>query len=109
MKEIAIIIPHKALISSVEDARYMFSKVNEYLSQQEKKTMFNIKLVGLTKEVSLGDGQYVIKTDAVIPDFVKPDLIIIPSINEEIIPLLIFNFSLPYYYTYFYTQSGSIL
>lgn len=91
MKEISIIIPHKALISSVEDARYMFSKVNEYLSQQGRETMFNIKLVGLTREVSLGNGQYVIKTDAVIQDVLKPDLIIIPSINEEIIPLLIFN------------------
>ena len=82
MKEISIIIPHKALISSVEDARYMFSKVNEYLSQQGRETMFNIKLVGLTREVSLGNGQYVIKTDAVIQDVLKPDLIIIPSINE---------------------------
>src|SRR5687767_3699876 len=91
MKEISIIIPHKALISSVEDARYMFSKVNEYLSQQGRGTMFNIKLVGLTKEVSLGNGQYVIKADALIEDVMKPDLIIIPSIKEEIIPLLIFN------------------
>ena len=53
--------------------------------------MFNIKLVGLTKEVNLGNGQYVVKTDAVIEDMMKPDLIIIPSINDEIIPLLIFN------------------
>ena len=66
MKDICIIIPHNALISSVEDARYMFSKVNEYLGQQGRKILFNIKLVGLTKEVNLGNGQYVVKTDAVI-------------------------------------------
>lgn len=91
MKEIAIVVPHKALISSLEDARYMFSKVNDHFSQQNKKTLFNIKLVGLTREVRLGDGLYTVKTDAVIEDVVKPDLIIIPSINEEIIPLLTFN------------------
>lgn len=91
MKEIAIIIPHKALISSVEDARYMFSKVNDRLTQKGKETLFNIKLVGLTREVNLGDGLYVVKTDAVIEDVVRPDLIVIPSINEEIIPLLTFN------------------
>lgn len=91
MKEIAIILPHKALISSVEDARYMFSKVNDHLIQKGRKTLFNIKLIGLTRDVILGDGQYVVKADAVIDDAAKPDLIVIPSINEEIIPLLTFN------------------
>ena len=91
MKEIAIIIPHKTLISSLEDTRYMFSKVNEHLLQQGRKILFNIKLVGLTREVNLGNGLYVVKADAVIEDVMKPDLIIIPSINAEIIPLLTFN------------------
>ena len=91
MKEIAIIVPHKTLISSLEDTRNMFSKVNEYLCQQGKKILFNIKLVGLTREVNLANGLYVVKADALIEDVVDPDLIIIPSINEEIIPLLTFN------------------
>ena len=69
----------------------MFSRVNEHLRQQGRKILFNIKLVGLTREVNLGDGLYVVKADAVIEEVMKPDLIIIPSINEEIIPLLTFN------------------
>jgi transcriptional regulator GlxA family with amidase domain len=91
MKEISIIIPHETLISSLDDARHMFSKVNEHLIQQGRESLFNIKLVGLTREVSLVKGHYVIKADALIQEVEKPDLIIIPSINEEIIPLLIFN------------------
>lgn len=91
VKEVSIIIPHQALISSVEDARYMFSKVNEYLNQQGSSPIFNVKLVGLTREVALVHGHYIIRTDAVIQEIEKPDLIIIPSINEEIIPLLTFN------------------
>jgi transcriptional regulator GlxA family with amidase domain len=91
MKEVSIIVPHEALISSVEDARYLFSKVNEYLHQQGGSPLFNIKLVGLTREITLVHGRYIIKTDALIQEVEKPDLIIIPSINEEIIPLLIFN------------------
>lgn len=75
----------------MEDARQMFSRVNEHLRQQGKQAMFNVKLVGLTREVSLGGGQYVIKTDAMIGDIARPDLILIPSIDEEIIPLLTFN------------------
>ena len=91
VKEVSIIIPHEALISSVEDARYMFFKVNEYLQRQGGSPLFNVKLVGLTREIALAHGHYKIKTDAVIQEVEKPDLIIIPSINEEIIPLLIFN------------------
>ncbi|AEV97670.1 AraC family transcriptional regulator [Niastella koreensis] len=91
MKEVSIIIPHEALISSIEDARYLFSKVNEYLCQQGGSPVFHVKLVGLTREISLVHGHYMIKTDAVIQEVERPDLIIIPSINEEIIPLLTFN------------------
>jgi transcriptional regulator GlxA family with amidase domain len=91
MKEVSIIIPHEALISSVEDARYLFSKVNEYLHQQGGSPQFNVKLVGLTRETALAHGHYMIKADALIQEIEKPNLIIIPSINEEIIPLLIFN------------------
>jgi transcriptional regulator GlxA family with amidase domain len=89
--KISIIVPHEALISSVEDARYMFLKVNEYLNEQRKESIFDIKIVGLTKEVNLANGLYAVKTDAVIQDVEKPDLIIIPSIKDEIIPLLTFN------------------
>lgn len=91
VQEVSIIIPYEALISSVEDARYMFSKVNEYLNQQGSSPIFNVKLVGLTREIALAHGHYIIRTDAVIQEIEKPDLIIIPSINEEIIPLLTFN------------------
>src|SRR5882724_9922838 len=91
MKEISVILPQKVLISSVEDARQMFSKVNEYLRQEGKKDVFNVRLIGLTKEVRIENGLYVIKTDALIQDVVRPDLIIIPSINDDIIPLLTFN------------------
>ncbi|RYG21653.1 MAG: helix-turn-helix domain-containing protein [Chitinophagaceae bacterium] len=91
MKEIAIIIPHRALISSVEDARHMFIKVNEYFAKTGTGKIFNVRLVGLTEEVSIESGLYVIRPDALIQDVEKPDLIIIPSIHEEIIPLLTMN------------------
>ncbi|HTF27926.1 MAG TPA: DJ-1/PfpI family protein, partial [Flavitalea sp.] len=91
MKEIAIIIPHRALISSVEDARHIFLKVNEYFIRAGIGKTFNVRLVGLTKEVSIEKGLFVIKPDALIQDIEKPDLIIIPSIHEEIIPLLTMN------------------
>jgi transcriptional regulator GlxA family with amidase domain len=91
MKEISIIVPHKALLSSVEDARYMFSMVNEYRKQRSKKPEFNIKLVGLTREVSLEKGRYVVKTDECIQDNPCPNLIIIPSLSGDMISPLVLN------------------
>ncbi|MDF2188613.1 helix-turn-helix domain-containing protein [Paraflavitalea sp. CAU 1676] len=91
MKHISIIVPHNALISAVEDARYMFLKVNEYLRGLGKEAAFEVRLVGLTREVTLGGGLYIIKTDAVIDDAMQHDLIIIPSISDEVIPMLILN------------------
>jgi transcriptional regulator GlxA family with amidase domain len=91
MKEISIIVPHKALLSSVEDARYMFSMVNEYQKHRSKKPEFNIKLVGLTREVSLEKGRYVVKTDECIQDNPCPNLIIIPSLSGDMISPLVLN------------------
>ena len=91
MKEISIIVPHKALLSSVEDARYMFAMVNEYRKQRSKKPEFNIKLVGLTREVSLEKGRYVVKTDECIQDNPCPNLIIIPSLSGDMISPLALN------------------
>lgn len=108
MKEIAIIIPQKAQISSVEDARYMFSRINEHFRQGGRKDMFNVRLVGLTKEVSLEKGLYVIRPDALIGEVKRPDLIIIPSINEEIIPLLTLNLQFNHWLIQNYRQGSEI-
>lgn len=93
MKEVSIIVPHKALLSSVEDARYMFSIVNDYLKQRGEKPVFNIKLVGLTREVSLEKGRYIVKTDESIHDNPnpRPHLIIIPSLSGDMISPLALN------------------
>lgn len=91
MKEISIIVPRNALISAVEDARHMFLKVNEYLRLAGKDEVFRVRLVGLTREVLLGGGSYTIRTDAVITEATEQDLIIIPSINDEVIPMVEFN------------------
>lgn len=69
----------------------MFSMVNEFLKEGGKKPLFNIKLIGLTKEVSLEKGQYVVKTDELIQSKSSPDLIIIPSMSGDMITPLALN------------------
>jgi transcriptional regulator GlxA family with amidase domain len=108
MKDISIIVPHRALLSSVEDARYMFSMVNEYMKQSRKKPLFNIKLIGLTREVILEKGLYTIKTDELIQDNSFPDLIIIPSISGDMITPLALNLNFNPWLIQNYQQGSEI-
>lgn len=86
-----IIVPHKALLSSIEDARYMFDMVNKHLKQQGKEPAFRIKLIGLTREVDLERGLYKVRTDEQITAESSPDLVIIPSLGGDMISPLALN------------------
>lgn len=84
MKNIAIIVPYTAVIEAVADPRYIFTAVNEFLKSEEQPPLFNVQLVGLTKEVKLADGIFSIHTDATIRNARKPDLIIIPALSGDL-------------------------
>jgi transcriptional regulator GlxA family with amidase domain len=84
MKNIAILVPETAVVEAVADPRYMFTVINEFLKSQGQASLFNVQLVGLTREVKLMDGLFTITTDAVISAARKPDLIIIPAISGDI-------------------------
>jgi transcriptional regulator GlxA family with amidase domain len=102
MKQIAILVPETAIVESVADPRYIFTIVNEFLKNAGKEPIFNVQLVGLTKEVRVTDGLFSIHTDAVLADAKKPDLIIIPAIsgnldkaialNQGFIPWIVRNY-----------------
>jgi transcriptional regulator GlxA family with amidase domain len=85
MKDVVILVPHKARISSIEDTRHMFLMVNDYLTKSGKQSVFNIRLAGLTKEVRLEKGLYAIITDNVIGEIERTDLIIIPSLSGDMV------------------------
>jgi len=84
MKNIAIIVPETAVIEAVADPRYMFTAINEFLKSQGQPALFNVQLVGLTKEVKLVDGLFTIHTDATLKNANKPDLIIVPAVSGNL-------------------------
>jgi transcriptional regulator GlxA family with amidase domain len=84
MKNIAILVPETAIVEAVADPRYMFTAINEFLKSQGQASLFNVQLVGQTKEVKLMDGLFTIHTDAVLKTARKPDLIIIPAISGNL-------------------------
>lgn len=99
MKHVSILVPNECVLASIVDPLTMFTGVNEFLEAAGKPPLFNVQLVGLSKEVRLNKGLFTINTDAVLQDLKKTDLIIIPALsgdlktalrlNEDFIPWIV--------------------
>ena len=84
MKTVSILIPKGAILGSIEGPRQLLTGVNSYLASMGKPPLFNIELVGLTKETPLIRGMYTIRTDRLLKDVSKTDLIIIPAVDGDL-------------------------
>ena len=83
MKHITILVPKGAILGSIEGPRQVLTGVNMYAQSMGQPPAFKIELVGLTKETELIQGMYTIRTDRVIKEISKTDLIIIPAIDGD--------------------------
>jgi len=99
MKHISILVPETAVIEAVADPHYMFKAVNQFLQASGRPALFNVKLLGLTKEIKLDNSIFSVHTDALLSDIQQTDLIFIPALsgdmgkalelNKEMIPWII--------------------
>ena len=99
MKHISILVPNEAVLASIDDPRYMFTAVNEFLEASGKPALFQVQLVGLTKEVRLHKGSFTVHTDALISEVKRTDLIFVPALigdlknglekNKDFVPWII--------------------
>ncbi|MBZ0202476.1 MAG: helix-turn-helix domain-containing protein [Ignavibacteria bacterium] len=99
MKNISILVPEGAVLSSIADPQYMFTAANKLLVQSGREAMFNVQLAGLKREVVLNNGSFSIHTDHLLEEISKTDLIIIPAlsgdmknaveINRDLIPWIV--------------------
>jgi transcriptional regulator GlxA family with amidase domain len=80
MKHVSILVPNEAVLASIEDPRYMFTAVNEFLESLGRQPMFHVQLVGLTKDVLLHKGSFTVHADATINDIKRTDLIFVPAL-----------------------------
>lgn len=83
MITISILTLQNAVLASIADSRYVFIKVNEFLKQAGKVPLFNVQLVGTTKEVTLNNGLFSIRPDVILKDVKQTDLIIIPAMTGD--------------------------
>ncbi|HWD87629.1 MAG TPA: helix-turn-helix domain-containing protein [Mucilaginibacter sp.] len=84
MKTVAILVPESAVLQGIADPRYLFTAVNQFLINAGKPALFDVKLVGLTREVKLNAGTFSIHTDLLLDDMKKADLVIIPPLSGDL-------------------------
>lgn len=84
MKQISILVPKGAVaLSCIEGPFVLFTKVNDFLESVGKPPLFNVQLVGLSKEAQVYDKLFKVTPDVLITEAHKADLIIIPAVNGE--------------------------
>jgi len=83
MKNVSILVPETAVIEAIADPHYMLRVVNDFLVSTGKKPLFNIQLVGLTKEVKLNNSLFTVHTDKRLNEVKRTDLIFIPALSGD--------------------------
>jgi transcriptional regulator GlxA family with amidase domain len=81
MKNVTIIVPEGAVLSTITDPRYMFTACNELLKGTGKEPVFNVQVAGLKNNVSLNDGVFMVHCDILLDDVRHTDLVIIPALS----------------------------
>jgi len=81
MINVSILVLKKAVVASIADCQYVFTMVNSFLTEQGKESLFNVQLVGLSREVRFNNGSFVIHTDKLLDEATENNLIIIPALD----------------------------
>jgi transcriptional regulator GlxA family with amidase domain len=91
MKHISILVPESAVLAAISDPLYMFSAVNQFLIAAGKPALFNVQLVGSSKEIKLNNGLFSINTDKLLDEVKNTDLVFIPALSGDLNEALTIN------------------
>lgn len=83
MKHISILVPHGAILGSIEGPRQVLTEVNKLLKNMGRPALFDVQLAGLSKEIPAAGGKYTVYTDALTSNLKRTDLIIIPALDGD--------------------------
>jgi transcriptional regulator GlxA family with amidase domain len=84
MIHVSILALKNSVLASISDARYVFTKVNEFLLQSGHPARFDLHVVGLTREITLNNGLFSIHPPVTTDEIKQTDLIIIPALTGDI-------------------------
>lgn len=86
MKHLTIIIPEaQGNLSSIVGTWKIFSRANQYRIAQGRLPVFRIELAGMHEHLELYEGLFAINPHTTIPKIEKTDLIVIPSLQHDIV------------------------
>jgi transcriptional regulator GlxA family with amidase domain len=104
MKHVSILVPETAVIEAVADPRYLFTAVNRFLEEAGKTPLFEVELVGVSKEMKLEGSAFSAHIDRLLHEVKKTDLIFIPALsgdmkralelNKELVPWIVQQYCL---------------
>jgi transcriptional regulator GlxA family with amidase domain len=84
MKQLAIIVPEgENNLSSIVGPYKIFSRANAHWRERGKIKLFDIHLVGTSKEVDFYDGLFCVRPRVDMAKMERADLIIVPSLNHN--------------------------
>lgn len=99
MKHVSILVPESAILAAIDDPRHVFSQVNSFFQKAGKPPVFDIKLVGLRKEIKLHNDLFTVHADSLLGEVEKTDLIFIPALagnlknalelNKDFVPWIV--------------------
>jgi transcriptional regulator GlxA family with amidase domain len=78
MKHVSILTLYDATLTSIDSSHQIFTRVNDFMRYQGRPSFYDVELVGLQKEMTLGGGLYNIRVDKTIDDAGKTDVIVVP-------------------------------
>jgi transcriptional regulator GlxA family with amidase domain len=81
---ISVFVPEYGVIEAVTPPFRTFHTANEFLAASGKKPVFEVEYVGLREYVPANNGEYTIKTNRLLKDVIKTDLLIIPPAFGDI-------------------------
>lgn len=84
MKNVSILVPETAVVEAVADPYYIFGAVNNFLQSAGREPLFNLQLVGLTKEVRLLNSVFTVNVDTLLKDVKDTDLVLIPALSGDL-------------------------
>lgn len=78
MKHISILSLYDATLNSIDSSHQIFTRVNDFMRYQGKPPFYNVEVVGISKNIKLGNGLYTIRVDKTIDQVNKTDVVVIP-------------------------------
>jgi len=80
MKRVSILVPESSVMQAIADPQYLFLAVNQFMAVSGRKPLFDVELLGLSRQVNLNGGMYSVNTSRLLKDVESTDLIVIPAL-----------------------------